>query len=81
MISDPTLRLYVTMQTMLFSLRDSLRNDERGQDTLEWVLMSGLIAAGIVLVLGIFTGALNTMVTNVSYCLDFDSATTCSPGL
>ncbi len=80
MISDPTLRLYVTMQTMLFSLRDSLRNDERGQDTLEWVLTSGLIAAGIVLVLGIFTGALNTMVTNVARCLDFDGATLCNPG-
>ncbi len=76
MINDLSLRLLATMQSLLHSVR----NDERGQDTLEWVLMSGLIAAGIVLVLGIFTGALNTMVTNVSYCLDFDSATTCSPG-
>ena len=80
MISDPTLRLYVTMQTMLFSLRDSLRDDERGQDTLEWVLMSGLIAAGIVAVIGVFTGALQTMVANVAKCLDFDAVTICNPG-
>ncbi len=76
MINDLSLRLIVTMQSLLYSVR----NDERGQDTLEWVLMSGLIAAGIVLVLGIFTNALNVMVTNVSYCLDFSDATTCSPG-
>ncbi len=76
MISDLSLRLIATMQSLLYSLRDG----ERGQDTLEWVLMSGLIAAGIVAVLIFFTGALNTMVTNVGYCLDFTSATTCSPG-
>ena len=76
MINDLSLRLLATMQSLLYSVR----NDERGQDTLEWVLMSGLIAAGIVLVLGIFTGALNTMVTNVADCLDFDSTTLCSPG-
>ena len=76
MINDLSLRLLATMQSLLYSVR----NDERGQDTLEWVLMSGLIAAGIVALLAAFTGVLGTMITNVGYCLDFTDATSCAPG-
>jgi Flp pilus assembly pilin Flp len=74
------LSLYVTIASYASAFAEKLHRDERGQDTLEWVLMSGLIAGAIVLILGVFTTALNVMATNVSYCLDFAKATTCSPG-
>jgi Flp pilus assembly pilin Flp len=53
---------------------------ENGQDLLEYALLGGLVAAAIVAVLVLFTGALNTMFTNIGNCIDFDSATACSPG-
>ena len=76
MLTDLSIRLVAFVQTTIAMLHD----EERGQDTLEWVLMSGLIAAAIVGVLLLFSGALQNMVTNVSRCLDFDSSTKCSPG-
>ena len=76
MISELPLRLIVTLQ----SLVRSLRRDERGQDTLEWVLMSGLLAAGIVGLLVLLTPVLTTMIGNVGDCLDFDAITACTPG-
>ncbi len=76
MISELPLRFIVTLQ----SLVRSLRRDERGQDTLEWVLMSGLLAAGIVGLLVLLTPFLTTMIGNVGECLDFDAITVCTPG-
>ena len=76
MISELPLRLIVTLQ----SLVHSLRRDERGQDTLEWVLMSGLLAAGIVGLLLLLTPFLTTMIANVGACIDFDGGTPCTPG-
>jgi Flp pilus assembly pilin Flp len=75
-LTDLSIRVLAFVQTTITMLRD----EERGQDTLEWVLMSGLIAAAIVGVLLLFSTALQTMVTNVSHCLDFDSSTKCNPG-
>ncbi len=79
MLTDLSIRMVVFVQTGIHQLHQRFQ-DERGQDTLEWVLMSGLIAAAIVGILLLFSGALQTMVKNVSKCLDFDSSTTCSPG-
>lgn len=75
-----TLYLYATVASYASVFVEKLHRDQRGQDTLEWVLMSGLIAAAIVGVVTLFSTALTTMVGNVSDCLDFTSATTCSPG-
>jgi len=72
--------MFMYVQATVQSTITNLRSDERGQDTLEWVLMSGLIAAAIVGVLALFSGKLTTMVNNVGDCLDFTSSTTCSPG-
>lgn len=73
-------RMNLAILSVLATLSVQAHRDERGQDTLEWVLMGGLIAAAIVGVLGVWTGALNTMATNVGNCVDFSSATACTPG-
>ena len=54
--------------------------EERGQDLLEYALLGGLIAAGIVAVLVLFTGVISTMMTNIGSCIDFTSSTGCNPG-
>ena len=76
--------LYIV--TMLTSLRASLRGmggrlaGERGQDLIEYALLSGIIAAAIVgVTAAILTGALNSMATGISNCVDFKSSTTCAP--
>ena len=56
---------------------------ERGQDLLEYALLGGLIAAAIValLSLGILSGGVNSMVTNIRDCIDFEASTTCDISL
>ena len=73
-------RLNLALFTVLTTLSVQVHRDQRGQDTLAWVLMSGLIAAAIVGVILGFTGALTTMAGNVGDCLDFDAVTACDPG-
>lgn len=48
---------------------------ERGQDLLEYALLSGLIAAAITAaaVVATMTGALNAMATGIAECIDFDT--------
>ncbi len=54
---------------------------ERGQDLLEYALLGGLIAAAVMaaITLGVMTGAVSTMVTNIGNCVDFAKSTTCGP--
>jgi Flp pilus assembly pilin Flp len=73
-------RMNLAILTFLATLSVQAHRDERGQDTLEWVLMSGLVAAAIVGTLLIFTGALTTMAQGVRDCVDWDNATACTPG-
>ncbi len=49
--------------------------EERGQDLIEYALLSGLIAIAIVaaIISGVLTTALNTMALAVGECIDFDS--------
>ena len=56
---------------------------ERGQDLLEYALLSGLIAAAIIslLALGILSGGVSSMVTNIRDCIDFESTTLCDISL
>ena len=54
---------------------------ERGQDLIEYAMLSGLIAAAIVAVgILLFTGALNSLITGIGDCIDFDTVTPCNPG-
>ncbi len=58
-----------------------LRN-ERGQDLIEYAMLSGLIAAALVavLALGVLSGAVELMAGGVGDCIDFDSLTPCAAG-
>ncbi len=68
----------VVLSVSSFAAR--LRDEERGQDLLEYALLGGLIAAALVAIFAIFGTALVDMGTNIAKCIDFDSvATTCAP--
>ncbi len=54
---------------------------ERGQDLIEYAMLSGLIAAAIVAVgILVFSTALTSMAGGISDCIDFDSGTPCTAG-
>jgi Flp pilus assembly pilin Flp len=54
---------------------------EEGQDLIEYAMLSGLIAAAIVAVgILIYSGALTSMATGISNCIDFSAASACNPG-
>ena len=78
--------MFYVASAMITSLRTSLRGlssrfaGEQGQDLIEYALLSGIIAAAIVgVTAAILTGALNSMATGISHCVDFKSSTTCAP--
>jgi Flp pilus assembly pilin Flp len=54
---------------------------ERGQDLIEYALLSGLIAAALIAA-GVlaYQGALNSMAAGIGRCIDFDDATSCGLG-
>lgn len=52
---------------------------ERGQDLLEYALLGGLIALAIMAGVLVLSGAISSMASGISDCIDFDSATTCAP--
>ena len=58
-----------------------LHRNERGQDLIEYALLSGLIAAAIVAAaaLAAYTGALTTMAGGIADCIDFDGGSPCDP--
>jgi Flp pilus assembly pilin Flp len=52
---------------------------ERGQDLIEYALLSGILAAAIALVgAGVLTGALEDMAEGIARCIDFNSSTICN---
>lgn len=69
----------VRMMTAVSSLRERAAS-ERGQDLLEYALLSGLIAAAITAVLGLayWTGALQPVADGIAACIDFDNLTPCT---
>ncbi len=77
--------LYIAL-SMISGLRGTLRGlggrlaGERGQDLIEYALLSGLIAAALVTVFatGLDT-ALGDMVNGIGDCVDFKSSSTCAP--
>ena len=70
------LNLFVKAQLFLANLRD----EERGQDLIEYALFSGLIAIGIIAVgVAAYTGIINSLTTGIKACVDFNSGTSCAP--
>lgn len=77
-----TVVTYVSMfADNVSALADKLNRDERGQDTLEWTMISGLMAVALLVLAGIFTTALTSFANGVKNCVDFNAATTCVAGL
>jgi Flp pilus assembly pilin Flp len=71
---------------MLTSLRVSLRSlgarfaGERGQDLIEYALLSGLIAAALAVIFATgLNSAIQDLVDGISACVDFKQSTTCAP--
>ncbi len=74
MLTELSIRVFAAAQSFITQLRD----DERGQDTLEWVMLGGLVAAAIVGIIGVFSGALGSFAAAAENCLDWDSTTACT---
>jgi Flp pilus assembly pilin Flp len=50
----------------------SLRDEQRGQDLVEYALFGGLIAIGIIAVgAAAYTGIVNSLVSGIQSCVDF----------
>jgi Flp pilus assembly pilin Flp len=52
---------------------------ERGQDLIEYAMLGGLIALALIGGGLAFSGALTSMASGISNCIDFNSATKCTP--
>lgn len=52
---------------------------ERGQDLIEYAMLGGLIAIALAAGALVFSGALASMATGISSCIDFNSGSTCAP--
>jgi Flp pilus assembly pilin Flp len=60
----------------------SLVKSERGQDVLEYAMLSGLLAIVLLALLatGVLQDAVTAMAQGISNCIDFDKSTTCAAG-
>jgi Flp pilus assembly pilin Flp len=74
-VNDVFLRVLIEVQRLAHHVRS-----ERGQDTLEWAMLGGLVAISILGVVALLSGALAALITGVGNCIDFDGTTTCLPG-
>ena len=77
-----TVLTYVSMAAQRGSeLVTKLHRDVRGQDTLEWAMISGIMGVALIGAFLILNPAITTFANNVKNCVDFDSSTTCVAGL
>ena len=67
------------MVSILFTWLKMHVSSERGQDLIEYAMLGGLIAIALAAGALVFSGALASMATGISHCIDFDSGTTCAP--
>ncbi len=68
--------LTVSLLGTLVRMR-SIGRSERGQDLIEYSLLSGLIATGLILAAALLTGALSSMIDGIGNCIDFSAGTEC----
>ena len=52
---------------------------ERGQDLIEYAMLSGIIALALIGGALAFKGPLADMATGIGNCIDFKTSTSCSP--
>jgi Flp pilus assembly pilin Flp len=58
------------------TLRERARG-ERGQDVMEYALITGGIAIALIVAILTFTGQFPGLFTSLKNCIDFNNATTC----
>ena len=75
-INTALLRVYTAAQDLKVRL-----SEERGQDLIEYAMLGGLIALGIIGAGLLFVGPLQDMATGIGNCIDFDAGgvTPCDP--
>ena len=73
-VNDLLLKAMIGVRGLGLRLRD-----ERGQDLIEYSLLSGLIAIAIIAAVVTLSGSIAAMATGIGNCIDFDSLTTCAP--
>jgi Flp pilus assembly pilin Flp len=56
-----------------------IKSREEGQDLIEYALLGGLIAAGILAVTVLFNDAIDSMITGIGNCIDFSDTSLCDP--
>ena len=52
---------------------------ERGQDVMEYALITGGIAIALIVAILVFTGAISNAFSVLEKCIDFDSTSVCGP--
>ena len=62
----------------VLSLKAKL-SSERGQDVVEYALITGGIAIVLIVAILLFTGAITNAFGTLRDCIDFDSTTACGP--
>ena len=72
--------LSIRIHAFIVGLVNDFREREEGQDLIEYAMLGGLIALGILAVGLLFTGAIQNMVKGIGNCIDFNNGTTCTPG-
>jgi Flp pilus assembly pilin Flp len=72
--------LSIRAHAFIVGLLTGMQDREEGQDLIEYAMLGGLIAAGIVAVLVLFGGKINDMITGIGNCIDFTNSTACTPG-
>ena len=70
--------MIIQVYTWILAHRPHLSR-ESGQDLIEYAMLGGLIALGLIAAGIFFTPALETMAENIGFCIDFKSSTPCLP--
>ena len=66
-------RIAVWVLTLKYRLAE-----ERGQDLLEYAMLGGLIVIAILAVVGLMTGAIESMINGIKNCIDFNNTSVCA---
>ena len=61
------------LSVLMTYIRTFAPKSEKGQDLIEYAMLGGLIA------LGVMTGAITDMANGIGDCVDFDAGSVCGP--
>ena len=70
----------IRIHAFIMGLVSSVRAGEKGQDLIEYAMLGGLIALGILGVGLLFTDEIESMISGIGNCIDFDNSSACNAG-